>query len=253
MRGWLIILFGVMVHHAAAQYPFEKFPAVKNKEYKGWKMDTGAKQVTGNVSFSLVIPHFFGDTALTLRLVSYDSPQVADVKIYKGKKQIQKMRTSMSFLSDNLVEPVIVADVNGDGLTDVKLIVPSNGCGLAGLNVAVIYLFQERHGKFTMVSFSDKLEGTEDGLHANRRERDMDGDGNYEIITMDLRSYKTHNYWTFNIYNYKDNALVNVNEKFNYPIMVQYLYRSNYTPADIDKKVLRKYSLTHPDGYEMKK
>ena len=56
--------------------------------------------------------------------------------------------------------------------------------------------------------------------YKNKLERDFDGDGNYEIIVQSFQSYGYHNYFLFNLYNYKDGQLVNVNNKTNYPIMV---------------------------------
>ena len=62
----------------------------------------------------------------------------------------------------------------------------------------------------------------------NRPERDFNGDGVYEIITMTLKGYENHNYWTFNIYNMVNGRLENRNKTYGYPIMIQYLFRDNF-------------------------
>jgi len=61
-----------------------------------------------------------------------------------------------------MFEPVRTADINGDGLSDLKLIVSYNGSGLACLNVRVIYLFQKNGGEFAKLSFDDMKYKTDD-------------------------------------------------------------------------------------------
>ncbi|MCD6010540.1 MAG: hypothetical protein K0Q79_402 [Flavipsychrobacter sp.] len=189
------------------------------------------------------ISPFFPGESITIRLVSCDS--TSTIYIYKGKHQIQTIEERMSFFEGNLGEPIRIADINGDGLKDIKLVIPYMGNGLAAENMRIIYLFQRPGMKFTKIVYMDKMP-------ENRPERDMNKDGNYEIITKTLQEHGAHNYWLFNIYNFKDNKLVNVNEKFGYPIMVQYLNRDNYTPANIDKSILKKYSMKVPEDYEVK-
>lgn len=241
------LLLLAYVHTTYAQYPFEKYPAIKYAEYKHWTMGPGPAMFTSDdcLSHYQTISPFFPGESITIRLVSCDSTSY--IYIYKGKHQLQAIPDKMSFFEGNLSEPIRIADFNGDGLKDIKLVVPYHGCGIASLNARVIYLFQRPGNRFVKIAYMDKIE------HGNTPERDMDKDGNYEIITMDLQGYKTHNYWTFNSYNFKDNNLVNVNDKFGYPIMVQYLNRDNYTPTNIDKNNLKKYSLKVPQEYEVKK
>ena len=148
--------------------------------------------------------------------------------------------------SNTAFEPARVADINGDGLKDVKFVIPYMGNGLAALNVKVIYLLQTKDQKFVKISFYDKMD-------KNRPERDFDGDGNFEIITMDLQEYKNHNYWTFNIFEYKDGQLINVNEKDNYPIMIQFLYKENYKITDkIDRQKMKSFAIKLPNDFDRK-
>jgi hypothetical protein len=132
----------------------------------------------------------------------------------------------MHFVDINVpYEPLRTADINGDNLMDVKMVIPYMGNGLAAMNQRVIYLFQKPDGLFHKISYLDKME-------TNRPERDLDGDNKYEIITMTLKGYENHNYWTFNVYNYINEELINQNENFEYPIMIQFLYRENYKVTD---------------------
>ncbi len=181
-----------------------------------------------------------------IRAVLADNPKCDYLQLYKGKQFIQCLNLKKGFNPMDFSEPIRVADFNGDSQKDLKFVAHYNGCGLAAMNVRVLYLFQQPDNKFTKIEYMDKTDSH------NTPERDMDGDGNYEIITMDLKSHKTHNYWTFNIYNFKSNELVNVNEKFDYPVMVQYLFRRNYKPANFNQNISRKYSLKHPPEYDVK-
>jgi hypothetical protein len=82
----------------------------------------------------------------------------------------------------------------------------------------------------------------------NMTERDLNGDGNFEIITMTIQNHKSHNYWLFNLYNFVNGNLVCVNDKMNYPIMVQYLFKDNYkVTTKLTRKEMKKYELKKPE------
>jgi hypothetical protein len=246
VKCWLAIAMLLIAHRNLAQYPFEKFPQIKYKEYRKWKTDEKAMINDSDiVAFYMVIPNFFERENLTIRITTLRrKSNISQIRLFKGKKLIGNLHEKMFFSTLNLSEPVKVANIKGDSLKDIKLIVPYMGCGLASLNVRVIYLFQKPNNKFTKISYMDMSD-------PNIAERDLDMNGTYEIITKTLRTYKDHNYWLFNLYNFKDNALINVNEKFNYPIMVQYLYRQNYTPSQLSKSILEKLSSKLPEEYEV--
>ena len=149
----------------------------------------------------------------------------------------------MHFSDINVYEALRTADVDGDKLNDVKMVIPYMGNGLAAMNQRVIYLFQKTDGLFSKISFMDKMD-------ANRPERDLDGDNQFEIITMTLNGFGDHNYWTFNIYNYINGELVNRNTKFDYPIMIQYLFRENYKVTDkITSEKMKTFGDKKPSAY----
>jgi hypothetical protein len=138
-------------------------------------------------------------------------------------------------------------DFNGDGLKDIKLTVFYMGSGLASLNMRIVYFFQKPGQMFIKVAFDDKQNG-------NRLERDINEDGNFEIITMTLANYESHNYWTFNAYNFVDDQLVCVNEKVNYPIMVQLLYRDNYEiTKHLSRSKMKQFELKEPENLKIEK
>jgi len=227
------------------QFPFEKYPAIKYKSYSDWKTyDKTEKKVHS----TLTIPKFFdnGDT-LTIQLTSFTDHwwDNSIIRIFRNKIETQKIFENMAFSPVGL-DTLRLADLNGDGLQDIKIISAYMGNGTAALNVRVIYLFQQPDNSFKKISFADKMSN-------NRQERDFDGDGNFEIVTMSLIGHEDHSYWLFNLFNYKDGALLNVNIKDNYPIMVQFLYRDNYTITNkISREKMKTFTLTLPDEYDKK-
>jgi len=235
----------IIAHTSYAQYPFERFPKVEYKEYKNWESDKeGTLENINFISYSKTIPHFFGKESLVIRAVTHIDSSNYTIHVLKGKKLIQKIPADISLIVHNKATPIMVADINGDGLLDVKIMMNGTGCGLAAEYSDVIYLFQCPGFKFTVVSYTDMM-------YDNRTERDIDGDGNYEIITKDLQYHQGHNYWVFNVYSYRRDSLINVNEALGYPIMVQYLHRQNYKASPFSKSVLQNYSSAFPKGLKI--
>ena len=91
-------------------------------------------------------------------------------------------------------------------------------------------------------------------MDENRLERDINGDGNFEIITMTLQEHKNYNYWLFNVYNFINNDLICVNVQRNYPIMIQYLFRDNFKETtNISRDEIKEYGLRKPKQMLMEK
>jgi hypothetical protein len=224
------------------KYPFEKYPSIKYTEFKDWKI----YQKTDRIHFTLTIPGFFSNTdSLTIQLTSFETKWDSSyIRLFRNKIQIQKIFEPMFFTYTNVSNyPTQTLDVNGDDLTDVKLLIPYMGNGLASLNQRVIYLFQKAYGLFTKVSYLDKM-----GAHIS--ERDFDNDSKFEILTMTLKGHENHNYWTFNIYNFKDGELVNQNDMFDYPIMIQYLFKDNFKITEnISREKMKMFRDNKPDEY----
>jgi len=249
MKVIITLLFTLISCLTFGQYAFEKYPAPLFKEYNNWKLYdwTTTKQT---VHHTLSIDNFFDNKdTLTIQLTSFTSnlEKASEIRIFLNKVQLQKITEQMFFSTLNMgYEPIRVADINGDGLLDLKILVPYMGVGTAGFNVKVIYLFQTKNQKFIKVSFSDKMA-------ENRLERDFNGGGNYEIITMNLVGYEKHSYWVFNIFEYEEEQLKNANYKYNYPIMIQFLYRNNYeTTNKIPMGKMKDFTLGLPDDFEEK-
>lgn len=250
MRVLIIIIISTLISDLTyGQHCFEKYPTPTYTEYKNWKFYdwTETKQT---INHTLTIDQFFNnEDSLTIQLTSFTSnwDSASVIRIFRNEKQIQRMTEPMFFSTLNTgYEPIRIADINGDGLRDLKIITPYMGNGIAALNVRVIYFFQTKDRKFIKISFADKMS-------KNRLERDFDGDGNYEIITMNLTGYENHNYWTFNIFEYVGKSLKNVNDKDDYPIMVQFLHRENFDITDnLSREKMKEFALQLPEEYEKK-
>jgi hypothetical protein len=249
MRQLLALLtLTLLTWTTEAQFPFEKYPAISYKNFNDWQLyDRSEKEK--KFHHTLSIPDFYADNdTLTIQLTSFTNNWDSSfIRIFKNKKQIQKFFEPMGFSPSNMFEPIRVADINGDGLSDLKLIVSYNGTGTACLNVRIIYLFQKNAGEFTKISFNDMMDENK------RQERDFDGDKNFEIITMNLRYYGDHSYWLFNLYNFDSDGLLNVNWKDNYPIMTQFLLRDNFEITNkISREKMKEFTLILPEKFDKK-
>jgi hypothetical protein len=242
MHRLLFLICLTATFTAFGQYPFENFPAIKYKTYEGWKQSNSQKN-QNRVQHNLTVPKFFNNKdSLVIKvsssIISGDS---AFISIYHRNKRVNSFFEPLRF---EPIEPVRLADFNGDHLTDIKLIIPYMGNGTAALNVRVVYLLQHRDGSFTKISYVDKMNG-------NRPERDLNADGNYDIITMTLVSYQDHSYWLFNLFNFKNFDLVSVNDKYNYPILIQFLYRDNYKITNkVPGQKVKEFAHKKPEEYD---
>ncbi len=236
-RITLLLLLLCTGINAQAQYPFERYPAPRYRHYKYWIQRTRPED--DHLTYDLLIPGFFGKEHLTLSYRMPDDTFGDTLVLLRGKKVIQKIPADLGQILHNLKKPVRVADINGDGLQDIKIMVNGTGCGLAAEYSRITYLFQQPDHRFVMVSYMDMM-------YDHRPERDLDGDGNFEIITMDLKAHHEHNYWTFDVFTYRNNKFSNLDKSFDYPIMVQYLNRENYKPAPFNRKIRSGYATPMP-------
>jgi hypothetical protein len=250
MRTLIIILtLSFFSLTSNGQYPFEKYSAINYKTYADWvKWDKEDR-----VHETLLIPNFYqnGDS-LIVQLTSFGLfTDSSFIRLYRNNSLIQKIFEPCSLQGIEKGNTLMIADINGDSLPDIKLIASLPYCGISGLARRVVYLFQKNDTSFTKISFTDMFLLNENWV--SRPERDFDNDNNYEIITMTLNNFKNHNYWTFNLYDYKDENIICVNDKFDYPIMIQYLFNDNYTVTDkISKEKMKDFSDRLPLFFDRK-
>jgi hypothetical protein len=139
---------------AKGQFPFEKYPAVPYQYSGNWEMREKC-EAENTVQSVLSIPLFFdkADT-LTVQLTSFTEHlwERSQIRVFRNATEIQQIIEDMAF-NPVALDPLRVADINGDGLPDIKIITAFMGNGTAALNVRVIYLFQEKDHRFRKISF----------------------------------------------------------------------------------------------------
>ncbi|MDR6967772.1 hypothetical protein J2X31_001784 [Flavobacterium arsenatis] len=226
------IFFLVNIVSVKAQYDFENYPKIKFKDYQ-WDFT----ELEDKFVHKIDVPNFYNNS----------KPLSVEIKYFAGISRNSEINISGTIYQEDIpftpigLDSLRIADVNGDGLNDIKIISYYMGNGFASLNVRVIYFFQEENGKFIKIAYNDKM-GT------NRFERDFDGDGNFEIITMKIQNHKNHNYWLFNIYDFIEGKLKNVNSKANYPIMIQILDNETFKITNkLSRQEMKKYEVIQPE------
>ena len=245
--SFILFLLAICTTHCLAQYPFEQYPALKWNRVGGWK-EYNRLQYEGKIHWTKSLRDFYenGDS-LTIQVATIvEDKAYSLIRLFRNKKQQQIMQEKHAIAANfgYLIDSIYYADVNGDSLIDLKLFAWYGGNGIASMNMRVIYLFQQPDHSFIKVSYLDKEPPTE---------RDFNNDGNYEIITMTLNYHENHSYWTFNLYNFKDNTFQSVNSLYDYPIMIQFLYRPNYQITHkLTRGQMRMYSEKEPIDFTIK-
>lgn len=229
--NFLFVLLLLLSFKCAAQYPFEKYPSPKYHKII-------FKHIQSSNHDTLKLICKYGDYKLQLRndTINYSTL----LRLYLKNRIIKEVALDVdSYFANDTVE---VADIDHNGFPDFKFIVYNNGSGLAGSLVSKIFLFNHGRDKFKVISFMDFSEN---------KERDLNGDGDFEIIGQSYLSYKNHAYWVFDLYNYKNGKLVNVSHKFNYPILTRFLYsRYDYAITNkISRKTMKRFSVKLPRRY----
>lgn len=251
MRNYInVILISFIALSSFAQYTFESFPKPITAAFKNWKIYD--KQTTKKkIDFTISITTFYEDKdTLTLQLTNHlYETQNTNFRVFRNSKEIDKKRIEYLYALSPFATPdsVFIGDFNGDSLNDIKIYLPNYiAAGSYNSYAQVIYLFQKEDGTFNTFSFSDYFDGFE-----NRFERDFDNDGNFEIITQTYQKIDGHSYWSFNLYNYTSEGLINVNSKGNYPILIQLLNRENFEiTKNLYKDKTIKYAIKLPSDYK---
>lgn len=180
------------------------------------------------------IPHFFDDHSdLTLQFTIENyagaKKEINIVRIYKGGKTLQSFRkgNAASFWPYHVTsQPVKVADLNGDGRKDLRVLYDYHGNGLS-LRYRLIYFIQDKNNTFKKYAFDCSFDDRID------LERDFDHDGKFEIQSVTLFNQNHHNYWCFRVFQLRDEGLVEVSDRLNYPLFIQFLHKRNYRAAGI--------------------
>ncbi len=235
----LLPLLALLPFRAAAQYPFERYPAVRYQASGPWQLAKSAATPPRAAATATVQA---GATSYRLRVFNERSPSDTFYVALSTDGITRQFLEPWYLLPESLVQPVRAADINGDGLTDLKLVINAvGGGGVRGL-VRLVYLFGQPGGGFAKVSFLSFHDGPE---------RDFDGDGNCEMVVRELVSYRGHSYWSFNVFHYAGGRLVNVSPKYGYPVLIQFLNKPNYqVTTHITPREAQRFLLKQPREYD---
>ena len=237
----LLPLLALLPFQPAAQYPFERYPAVQYQSSGPWQLaKPGAVPLRVTATTALRA----GTQAYNPRVFNGRIPSDTFYVALSTAGVTKQFLEPWYLLPESLTQPVRVADINGDGRMDIKLVVNAVGGGAVRGLVRLVYLFGQPGGGFDKVSFLSFHDGPE---------RDFDGDGNYEMLVRELVSYRGHSYWSFNIFHYSDGKFVNVSPRYGYPVLIQFLNKPNYqVTTKITPREARQFLLKQPREYDQK-
>ena len=116
---------------------------------------------------------------------------------------------------------VFQADLDGDGLDDFIVIFNSRGPGLGGHQDRVEIYLKKNNGGFEKISYDTFDAEIEDFIGPDK-------DGKYKVIITGFYQGDKHNYFTYDIYEFKGYRLVNADAKVKgFPKFVRYTYKNN--------------------------
>lgn len=118
-------------------------------------------------------------------------------------------------------DAVYRADIDRNGLKDFVIFYTHRGCGLGAFLMKTEIFLKKEEGKYQRIHYDAFYSDLGDFV-------DLDNDGKYEVITLDLHYGKKHNYWAYNIYKFENYKLVNADSEYvDFPKIVWFTYSPN--------------------------
>jgi hypothetical protein len=239
---FVLLISFLVPANSFAQYPFEKYKATTYTATGNWQTSTLSNPKRMKATAQVTD----GTSKYIIRLENRQLPSdtfTITASTAGGKRQ--HFLEPWSVWPESMQQPVRSADLNGDGISDLKLVVNAVGGGAVPGLVRLIYLFGQPSGEFIKVSFLSFNDGPE---------RDFDNDGRYEMVVRDLVSHKSHSYWAFNVFSFRNGQFQNVSRRYGYPILVQFLNRPNYKVTDkVSAKESEKFLVSQPREFDLRK
>jgi hypothetical protein len=234
----LLLLFG----YCKAQFPFEIYPIIKYDRF-----ELVHRQYPIDSSFYATANIFEKNNNNLIRIEFREKFEndSSNIFIFRNNLLVQKIIEPEGFCKFIMPDSIYIGDINNDGLLDMKLFCFNTGSGLAAFLIRKIYLigrFDSKFDKYSFMDFSDEIE------------RDFNGDKNFEIIALDHIGYENHSYWIYDLFNFRDRQFINVSKEFDYPIMIQHLFRINYSITNnISREKMKEFSKIKPDWFDERK
>ncbi|WP_207428315.1 hypothetical protein [Pedobacter sp. SYSU D00535] len=191
------------------------FCDAKKINYKKIALTIGQDEKDSTFTAKLHLPAFNGIEDLQVTFTERKSSESSVINVYRNGKLAKSRELSIRMWT--MDDRVKMADIDGNGLHDLKFLVYNFGSGLAGSQSTKVYLFTFKD-EMKIVSFFD---------FAYEDEYDIDSDGEFEILSLNHKFRNNHSYWVYNAYNLTGTALRNVSKKFKYPLWTRHLYRTD--------------------------
>lgn len=241
MRGHLTIVFLLLGFVGKAQFPFEVFPKISYNKYE--IIHTSLETDSSFIGISNITDN--QKSKIRIELKEKSEKDSSNIFIFRKDKLVQKIIEPFEFYPVIVPDSLYAGDINNDGLLDIKIVCYNAGCGLAASLTRKIFLIGKPDGKFDKFSFMD---------FSYETERDFNGDKIYEIIGVDHVGFQNHSYWVYDLFNLKNGQFINVSNAFDYPIMIQHLYRENFSITNkISRTKMKEFSRLKPDWYDERK
>jgi hypothetical protein len=241
LKTTTVLLFSIALFSFRDNDPPKYFGQFKAITYRKIPFVPSDTNHDGNYQAGLrKIPGLLG-CSIKLMLDQDPKNERIDVSIYRNKKRVAHFKPLSFNGSMAPVGDLKYADIDGNGFFDLKFCIWSGGCGLAGEATTKVYIMNKNDSVFTCFSFSD---------FSDDAEHDIDGDGNYEILSSDYTQHKGHAYFVHNSYNFRNDSLINNSEKFNYPLWTRFLSESrNKVSTVIPSSLVAKSRTEHPNDF----
>lgn len=230
MKFLLIVLF--ISYLTTSQEYFTEFPKI---EYEKIFIEKNFNEDRDDEDGGVWIK--FGD-GLELRISAKHEIIRSYFDFYRDGELVQSFADKHPVTFNTLPDTIYTADFNNDGLFDIKIVVKNNSPSFAGKRKRKFYFIQNTDGTFDKFSYLDFF---------HEEERDLDGDGKWEIITR--HSYLKQNtvYWVFDIFNFEDHKMVHKSKKFGYPRVTNFMTEEIKDTEDIDRAKWQMFSRSIPE------
>lgn len=225
---------------------------LKSQTYTNWETKYDEYDFDAEY-YELTIPNFFrGKDAVTVQLYHYGTesnyPNSTISLIDAEGNLLTTIFEPTQFHKTALRHTTLsVADIDGNGLKDIKIEFSYMGNGLMAYAIRTIYIFQEKNITFNKISFDSFV------CKGYVSEIDIDRDGKHEIVAKTLEYADENNrFWVENLYKYTPEGLICISEANGYPKATS-VKQNKPAKSEVLAKHKKEWTLLQPQGYHFLK
>ena len=211
-RAFFIVLAFFFCQNAHAY--FESYPPYKFKDGPPKSLESKPVVDLDHAEYRSKDGHI----KITLKEINWNSKLL----IKDGHQILMKLHVSEA---DDLPFPNAVywVDIDGNGFKDVIVLSSFRGCGIAAHFDHVDIFLKKPNQSYQKISYDTLDADIHDFVTLNKN-------GEYEVIITGFYEGKTHNYFSYDIYEFKNYKLYNADKKF--PGFQKYIW---FTSKENDK------------------